>query len=96
MRQVDGLGGEGWYLHRDRPTDRVDPHHLRERKRDETEERREEEKVTRRPSYKSANGFILFACLDANAIIWKSDGKLQQQSGTFSQPDETSDSNWLI
>lgn len=42
MRQVDGLGGEGWYLHRDRPTDRVDLHHLRERKRDETEERREE------------------------------------------------------
>lgn len=46
MRQVDGLGGEGWYLHRDRPTDRVDLHHLRERRRDETEERREEVKVT--------------------------------------------------
>lgn len=78
MRQVDGLGGEGWYLHRHRPTDRVDLHHLRERKRDETGERREEEKVTRRQSYKSADGFIFVVYLDANAIIWQSDGKLQQ------------------
>lgn len=28
LRQSAGLGGEGGYLHRNRPTDRVNLHHL--------------------------------------------------------------------
>lgn len=44
LREREGLGGEGRYLERDRPTDRVYPHHL---EREMVKKEGKKEKMTR-------------------------------------------------